>query len=54
VSVANVAQPRVGERRDGAVERLVWHRDQVDRRPQINEFRGGKALQGSIDITVQL
>jgi hypothetical protein len=42
VSVANVAQPWGGERRDGAVERLVWHRDQVDRRPQINEFRGGQ------------
>jgi hypothetical protein len=25
-----------------AVERLVWHRDQVDRRPQFNEFRGGQ------------
>jgi hypothetical protein len=23
-------------------ERLVWHRDQVDRRPQFNEFRGGQ------------
>jgi hypothetical protein len=42
VSAANVAQPWVGERRDGAVERLVRHRDQVDRRPQFNEFRGGQ------------
>jgi hypothetical protein len=42
VSVANVAQLWVGERRNGAVERLVWHRDQIDRRPQINEFRGGQ------------
>jgi hypothetical protein len=42
VSAANVAQPWVGERRNVAVERLVWHRDQVDRRPQFNEFLGGQ------------